>query len=174
VISLAPNLDDFPQIGEPQFQWLRNNGVPVQTLIDLDLRTINGVKAEDGRFEQGDGASWIILPEECDLVFWQPKSGEISTALGRVFAVGQDAAQNEWACAMGGSLSIFETPLDWLRASCKGIVVLDWSLAFERLRDVPRISVPEKLAITYQRHMKPARLPKFSIVKDDTKMEARA
>ena len=37
-------------------------------------------------------------------------------------------------------LNIFASPIDWLRARRDGICVIDWTRAFERLRDAPRIA----------------------------------
>lgn len=62
------------------------------------------------------------------------------------------------------ALNIFVDPLDWLRAKRDGIVVLDWTRAFDRLRDAPRIALAESLVPKYERYMRPAHMPKLFVI----------
>jgi hypothetical protein len=71
-----------------------------------------------------------------------------------------DASTYAFDCA----LNIFSSPLDWLRAERDGIVVIDWSRAFDRLRDAPRITIAEELLPLYRRQMKPRSMPELFVI----------
>ena len=61
-------------------------------------------------------------------------------------------------------LHIHASVLDWLVDSGRGIVVLRWDLAFDLLRDAPRIAIVEALLPTFQRAMRPGRLPELAVL----------
>lgn len=149
-----------------QLDWLVAQGVSLDVLFCfLPIRVARGT-AKGGRFwEEEDGQSFIVFPQETDTVFWSPVSGALVSEEGRAFALGQDVIDNPGTYALGGRLNIFADPLEWLRAECDGIVVIEWSRAFDRLRDCPRIAVAEPLLATYQKSMKPQRMPAVSVIK---------
>ena len=98
---------------------------------------------------------------------WCSGSGrpvELTTWSGRAFALGQAIIDEAATYSFDCSLNIFDDPLDWLRSRRDGIVVLDWTRAFDRLRDAPRIALAESLLPLYRRHMRPAHLPELSII----------
>ena len=145
--------------------WLLRQGVVVEAMDCL--RFAVGRRASDGRFENdpaGDG--WIVFPERDDVVFWHPFSGRLASWCGRVFAIGQDAIDNPGTYSFDCALNVFESPLDWLHAKGDGIVVLDWSRAFDRLRDCPRIAVAEPLLFQYRRSMNPMWMPDVLVLTD--------
>lgn len=160
---------DFPTIEFAQFDWLRRSGVPVEALIALmPLRHAIGVRAEDGHFDPDrSGADFLVFEQPGDLVFWQPRTGELATWCGRAFALGEDQITDATTYAFDKRLNIYASPLDWLRARCSGIVVVDWPKSFDRLRDAPRIALAETVAPQYRRYMKPARLPDVVVVTAD-------
>ena len=133
--------------------------------------TATGICAEDGRFEEGEGRPFLMFEEEYDFVFWQPRTGELATEMGRSFALGEELIDNPGTTALDQWLNIFADPLQWLQHERNGIVVLNWGDAFERLRDVTRIAVAETILSTYQKHMKPKHMPRLAVL---PKSETRA
>ncbi|WP_244602960.1 hypothetical protein [Mesorhizobium delmotii] len=126
----------------------------------LPILLARGERATDGRFEDVDtGPRWFVFEEAEDVVFWQPRTGQLATSMGRAFALGEDAIYNPGTFAFDNHLNIFADPLEWLRARRDGCIVLDWTRAFDRLRDCPRISVAEEVLLQYRRHMKPPHMP---------------
>ena len=103
----------------------------------------------------------VILVEDeagaIDCATWSLQTGsEITLMTVAGFALGEDQIGNPGVYSFGGSLRIYETPLEWLQSDRNGIVVLDWQKAFDRLRYVPKVTVPETLLHTYRQAMKPA------------------
>lgn len=156
----------YPAIEYDRFRWLHKAGVPLDVLMALlPIRFAVGRRASDGIFEDDEGGSaFLIFEEPEDVIFWQPKTGEIATAFNRAFALGEDVIYNPGTYSFDCHLNIFSDPLDWLRNRCDGCVVLDWSRAFDRLRDAPRIAISEDLLFLYKRHMRPPHLPEVSVI----------
>jgi hypothetical protein len=150
---------------QAQIDWLLSNGVTIPAMIHPQaILLARGVKAHDGRFEETpDGLPCLVFEEAEDEVFWQPRTGEFATSEGRAFALGEETIYDPCTYAFDCNLNIFASPLDWLRAKRDGCVVLDWSHPFDRLRDCPRIAVPENLLLEYRRHMKPPRMPELFV-----------
>jgi hypothetical protein len=46
---------------------------------------------------------------------------------------------------------------------------VDWTRAFDRLRDAPRIAIEEELLPLYRRFMKPARVPDLFVIAGERK-----
>ena len=141
--------------------------VSVMTLIRPEpMQIARGYKAHDGLFEPYPSDRWHAFPvsDVDDIVFWQKETGKIATWTGRAFALGEEIICEATTYSFGHALNIFSDPLDWLRARRDGIVVLDWNLAFDRLRDAPRIAVTEDILPLYRRHMKPSRTPPLLVI----------
>lgn len=155
----------FESLRQSHIDWLIAQGVPaIAIVMPYALEIARGIRAEDGIFEHDPvGTVWFVFNEPDDTIFWNPKTGEVATDLGRAFALGQDEIANPGATSLGQWLHVHESPLDWLRASRRGIVVLRWELAFEQLRDVERIAVPESLVSRYEKNMKP-KLPAVGVI----------
>ncbi|CAN7722191.1 hypothetical protein LJR007_003257 [Aminobacter sp. LjRoot7] len=107
---------------------------------------------------------WLAFEEHEDCVCWNPRHGKFATYANRVFALGQAAIDEAVTYSFDCALNVFDNPISWLRAKRDGIVVLDWTGTFDRLRDAPRIALAESLLPLYRRHMKPARTPELFIV----------
>lgn len=128
-----------------------------------------GIVGADGRFEPHDrGSRWLALeaPASDDVIVWQPQGKGPAGWSGRAFALGEEIIDRPETCSFDCSLNIFADPIDWLRARRDGIVILpsQWTLAFDRLRDVPRIAIAERLLPLYRRHMKPSHLPELRVI----------
>ncbi|MBB4478441.1 hypothetical protein [Rhizobium etli] len=136
------------------------------------IRLCHGFKA-NGRFEPDpSGPSWFVFVEAEDLVFWRPGTGELATWHGRAFAVNESAIDAASTFALGFSLNVFESPLDWLRAGRDGIIVLNWRFAFDKLRHCPRVAIAESLVPMYDRFMQPPRMPEVYILRRRTEAAA--
>jgi hypothetical protein len=146
----------------------RHAGIGVMSLARPQaMKVAVGDIAPDCRFEPNPRRErWFVFDEAeaDDIVFWQRQTGRLATWSGRAFALGQPAIDEAATYSFDCSLNIFDDPLDWLRSRRDGIVVLDWTRAFDRLRDAPRIALAERLLPIYRRHMRPAHLPELSII----------
>jgi len=161
----------YPDLGRyrrPQLDWFRSRGVSDEALRGPPLVLVaHGVKAADGCFEDdAAGEAWLAFPEADDVTYWQPLTREFATWNRRIFAIGQDAIDNPATFTFDACLNVFADPLDWLMANRDGCVIVDWSQAFDRLRDAPRIAIAESLLTKYRRHMKPPTGPEIYVLKD--------
>ncbi|MFT2210689.1 hypothetical protein ACLJYM_02250 [Rhizobium giardinii] len=146
--------------------WLTGNGVPMSAIIrPSPIRFARGHRAIDGRFEHDpNGYDWFVFSEATDLIFWRPGTDELATLDGRAFAINETMIDAASTYSFGHCLHVFESPLDWLRAARDGCVVVNWRLAFDRLRYCPRIAIAESLLPIYDRHMTPV-LPELFILR---------
>jgi len=151
---------------QAQLDWLRRSGIDVMALIKPSiLMATSGSRAPDGIFDyEPHGPKWLAFEEDDDAVFWQPRTGDLATYGGRVFALGQDIIDLPETYSFDCALNLFASPLQWLQAKRDGIVVIDWTSAFDRLRDVPRIAVAEGLLLQYRRHMRPRHMPELYVI----------
>lgn len=162
-----PNLARCCRLTQSHVAWLRMEGVPDEAMRGPPMLLVaRGRKAFDGAFEpDADGEEWLVFPEAQDCVFWQPRSGETALWNGRSFAIGEDKVHAAATFSFGHCLNIFADPLDLLRASRDGIVIVDWRQTFDRLRDVPRIAVVESLLDKLEQHLQPPRLPEVFVLR---------
>jgi hypothetical protein len=129
----------WASIGWRQFRWLADHGAKIGALIDLDLKTIRGTVGADGRFDEDvTGEMFLVIEEADDFIFWQPRSGQIGRWRGRAFAMNETAVIAASTYAFDNHLKVHADPLAWMRDNCDGIVVVDWTQAFDRLRYAPR------------------------------------
>lgn len=151
---------------QEKLSWLVKQGVPITAMIrPAPLMITTGFKAEDGVLEySAEGETWIAFEQQEDFVFWQPRTDAIATFANRAFALGEETIGDPATYAFDCALNIFASPLEWLLARRDGIVLLDWTRAFDRLRDVPRIALAEALLPLYRRYMQPARMPELFII----------
>lgn len=152
--------------GQVDLDWLIGEGISTTALVLPSAMMIAaGSIARDGLFEHDEiGERWLAFEEADDFVFWQPRRDQLATYANRAFALGEAAVDNPGTYAFDCALNIFAGPLDWLREERDGIVVLDWSRAFDRLRDAPRIAIAETLLPVFRHHMKPARMPAVTVL----------
>jgi len=151
---------------QEQIDWLLSQGISPWAIIrPSPIKTCHGGRAKDGRFDERiEGPNWFIFEEETDLVFWQPRTGEIATDAGRSFALGEELIDNPGTTALHQYLNIYSDPLTLLQNDRRGIVVIDWTNAFDRLREVPRVAVSASLLPTYKKFMRPRRIPTLAVL----------
>lgn len=173
-MSKPPDLSRYPTIDWTQYRRLLDLGVPAPVLAELmPIRVVQGVCAGDGRLEEAEaGEAFLAFEEANDIVLWCPGTGELTSWCAHAFALGEDNILNAGTYAFDNHLTIHADALDWLRDRCRGIVVLRWELAFDMLRDAPRIAVAERLLPLYRRHMTPRRLPEPAVLADDRRHAA--
>jgi len=68
-----------------------------------------------------------------DLAAWEPASFHIASWLGRAFAISEQQIEAPHL----EPLPVWRSPLEWLRAGRRGIVILRPEIAWLRLADVP-------------------------------------
>ena len=158
------------------FNWFATQGVPRQTLMRMiGLHTVRGTRGADGRLDPDpNGQEFLAFREESadDLVFWCPRTNEFASLRGRAFALGEDNVADSTTYQFDAHLHVHADVLSWLRDEGRGIVVTDWSRAFDRLRDVPRVAVAERLLPFYREAMKPKRLPELSVIASPVRLAA--
>jgi hypothetical protein len=159
---------EFPTLlplRQAAIDWLLSRGItPAAIGNPTAIMQAKGARAPDGRFDPDDaGAQWLAFRESTDAIFWRPNTSELAWDTGRAFCLGEDLIDSPATTAFGRYLSIFASPLAWLQHERKGIVVLRWELAFDRLRDVQRIAVAEELLPADRKAMRP-RLPTLAVL----------
>jgi len=148
-----------PKLTEEQIAWLWRSGVSYGS--DSFIRQSDRVVffAEGGRpTKDGNAASFFFVDElkdEGDLAFqqaavplldedhlfaWQPRHGLLAPWLGQPWCMGLQP----FSWISDGIVTIHQSPLEWLRASRSGIVILDWQRARWELAELPlQASSPE-------------------------------
>jgi hypothetical protein len=115
-------------------EWFRRRGVPI-TALGLPLAVMtHAVWFDRCRFEfeacrpSGEPQRAIVFPalnefgDLADLVAWHPKSNALATWLGRVVVLGEEQI---FGPRLGEPLVVHPSPLEWLKASREGVVVVD-------------------------------------------------
>ena len=131
-----------------QVRWLLAQGVPVEALahdpnfLAMALATAQVVFDEHAPSfnwrepgdDDGEGAICILarnrFGEVADVVAWSPRSGHVATHYGRLSVLG---GQHVFGPRLSGPLVVHATPLEWLRAGRRGVVVIEPSRARDAL-----------------------------------------
>lgn len=160
---IYPRLSAWPIVSHDRLKRYATTDRPCR--FHEPVRAATGFCASDGRFEPDPhGVTWLVFPQLRDVVFWNPASGQLLDWNGKSFALGEDVIEEATTFAIGYSLNIFADPVSWLRSGCDGIVVMDWSQAFDRLRYAPRVAVEASILQKYQKSMQPQRMPKVFVI----------
>lgn len=78
-----------------------------------------------------------------DLVAWSPRSSAIGTRLGVAFALGEEHVGVDGLGTTGLPIPVHRTPLNWLRANRRGLVIVDWEKAAYELRGLLLVAEDE-------------------------------
>jgi hypothetical protein len=144
-------------------RWLLGQGVPFDSLY--------GVKAAWVTF---DGAGFDFDPvmtgspvlifrcadngDTPDLCAWSIRHNKLATWRGAGFCIGDVGQCFNPATYFDGGLRIHRGPLDWLRAGCEGIVILQPKLCYPYLKNARRvICTDETVANLVHKHNRPRR-----------------
>ena len=114
------------------------------------------------------GRPAIIVPvfdggELVDLTATSLETRHTTTRLGVASVLGQEAIDRAW---IGETcVHLFGDPIEWVRNRCRGVVVLDWSVARFALADLPAIACDtEFLAKKFDRALQaPLRVPQLFV-----------
>ena len=158
--------DELLPIWPEHVEALRAHGIGLgQIFQPMPIRTVQGVIAEDGRFDlDDDGVSLLcFLEPDGDIVAWDMERGTLGSWDG-AFCLGQAALADPATCFLGGCLNIFADVFTFLHYRDRGIVVIDWSRAWSQLDSFPRIAVTPALIDTYRRHMVPPAEPELFVL----------
>ena len=166
----------LPVIPQAMIDYLLDRGVEPLALgsgANWPLKGARGVYASDGWFDPVEfGSACYAVPIDdgdgvIDVAFWDARTGDTGRLLRCGFALGEQQINNPGTCSLGGHLKIHASPLDWLRSGRDGIFVLDWGLAFDRLRCCPRVAVHQSVLSAYRSAMKSPHLPRLFVMTDD-------
>lgn len=128
-------------MNQRQLDWLlKTERIPSDALVHPSCITINDT-----------GALYFLE----DDVSWHPKTG--------TFMGGPILGDIDGHNFNVGPLVIHPSPLDYLRARRRGIVVTCWPGIFDYLRDLPAVSVHSSLRDKYDQFAtRPLRLPEVT------------
>jgi hypothetical protein len=95
--------------------------------------------------------------EVTDLVAWDPVTGLLASWRGQAFCLGDvDNVLNTATYFDGCALWVHETPLEWLLAERRGVVILRPELCSAYLAHAPRLAVPTfDFALKVKRWLQP-------------------
>lgn len=164
---------------------LHGLGVSRLTAANLKCRgqarwgVVRAGAGEDGLFLPGEGETHLLLPVEMDgalidLVAFRsstPSDWILRTGLGWALGMDRGLGPHTW----GDPPTVHETPLDWLRADCSGICVLDWSAPeLHSLKGLARLAcATDGLRSTLRRHLtRDPNLPELFTVSRGTERKA--
>ena len=165
--------------GPPLLQRLRQLGVEQQTIARMGDRhffggTHRAIDVGDGLYSPSeDGAPHLILPvfEDCELVdlvaFTSDKPLAWLLRLGVGWSLGllDGFERHSWQ----DEVKLWASPLDWLRAGCDGLCILDWTAPeVLDLARLPNIRCQDKrLAMLLSEALsRPYQLPNISYYED--------
>jgi hypothetical protein len=129
---------------QSQIDWFLAQGVTIQQLTQPSAPIV----------ENRSGTSWLYFYE--DDALWQPKTGDIFSSWN--WCLGHQNVEPD------KSVTIHASPLDWLRDNRQGIVIIDWSQAFDMLYRLPFVRLPAALRDQYDEAMQMPKLPELEIV----------
>lgn len=154
---------------------LNRLGVSSSTIADLRRQhwgwgVVNASAGDDGLYLPGSGEPHLVLPviengDLIDLVAFRSATPErwlLRTGQGWALGLERGLEPHTWHPETLLSCN----PLDWLRADCEGLCVLDWGAPETHyLVGVPHLecSTPELAGLLRGALSKPVRLPTISI-----------
>jgi hypothetical protein len=94
-----------------------------------------------------------------DLVAWEPASFHIASWLGRAFAISEQQIEAPHL----EPLPVWRSPLEWLRAGRRGIVILRPEIAWSRLADVPVLAETVEDGLELRRLLSPPLKPRIFV-----------
>jgi len=153
-------------LGHPEdelIRWLLDQRVSEQAMMRPYCIGGGRVRFQEQQFEiDTDGEAVITFrAEDCgeviDLIAYQPSSGKVGTLRGYGFCLGDaDDVLNTATYFDGGMLWVHETPLQWLLAGRRGIVIVRRDFCNAYLAHSQRLAFPTvEFASKVERWMQP-------------------
>ena len=128
--------DEGGALDQRAIDWLLANGVTIATIaMPWAVRSARVTFEPSGRYRPcpGLGNYAYILPVFddgiVDLVAWSPKDDRLATRLGSGGALGQGQLGIDGVGTTDRPLPVWRSPLDWLRAGRRGVVIADPAVA---------------------------------------------
>jgi hypothetical protein len=127
---------------------LESMGIPPDALADPILVVSSNVNFDGNRFEfehhhhryDEEGVHALVFlvinpwDEAIDIVAWSPSLGKLATWLGRAWALGQETIWHP-RLTDHGAMSVHRTPVGWLKARRRGLVLVRPAAAAHYLDD---------------------------------------
>jgi hypothetical protein len=164
---------------DDEIWWLLQRGVTEDALTSSWSVTATSARFEDKGFcADPDGERALIFRAEdrgepIDLIAWQPRSNKLATLLGVGFCIGdleQTFCPSSWFA--GGGLHIHRSPLEWLLAERRGIVIAQPRYVHAYLKNCPRlICTDHALASDLNNWLKPPRRTAKIFIRTDTQKD---
>jgi len=144
--DIEERFDRLPSLRWSEFERFLNGGTPARALVYPELPGRARVVFFPDRplfdFAEDVGGDAVVSAfvflardesgDPCDLVAWAPGEARVAAWLGRASMLGLDQLWQP-RLMQEGALPVCETPLEWLRAERRAVVILDptrarWSL----------------------------------------------
>ncbi len=149
---------------QTELSWLKDQGVSCEAMMHRWPIGACNVRFDDRYFDldEAGGRAFTIAVidggEIIDIAAWQPSTHQLASWLDNAFAIEQDAIFNPATYAFGGALHVHRTPIEWLRAGRRGIVILRPDLAHAYLAQRDRLAFEdESFARLVKRWIQPPR-----------------
>jgi hypothetical protein len=169
---------DANEAGTPDnatIRWLLDQSVTIEAMTaPLSILTGHVVYQPAGTYIPNTfGEFACILPAFdgeglADLVAWSPRSGRIASRLGIAALLGEGQAERAATNLAGAPLPVWRTPLDWLRAARRGVVIVDRPRAAHLLGGLSVFTDDAALA----RDLRGLRVPAPRVITADMRMAA--
>ena len=124
--------DEGAALNQEAIDWLLASGVTIDTVATpWAVRSARVTFEPTGRYRPcpGLGEFAYVLPliddGIVDLVAWSPKNDRLASRLGRGGALGQGRLGIEGVGTTDRPLPVWRSPLNWLRAGRRGVVIAD-------------------------------------------------
>jgi hypothetical protein len=145
---------------DDELLWLLDEGVDESALWPISGARVH---FEAGTFylDNSGERALCFRAEDCgeviDLIAWHPDTGKLASWRGQAFCLGDvDDIFNPATYFSGDALRVHATPLDWLLADRKGIVIVRPDLAPAYLANCRRIRCSKKAhAYSLEKWVKP-------------------
>ena len=142
-------LHDVAEVSTPStaaIRWLDTQGVAIETIYRrAAIGTAYVCFQPTGRYTPvvtGEFAfifACQTMDGVSDLAAWQPSTGRLMTRLGAVGVLGQREAEDARDDINARPVRVWRTPLNWLRAGRRGVVIIDREIGAYILSDLPVI-----------------------------------
>ena len=171
-MSVYSDYASLDLIKPPQMNLLKSHGINSHAFSHPDcLCMARGFCSSKGYFDAGESGdvhfaflSRNKFGDEIDIVYWNPKTGDLATEYNRTFALGEEQIGDPWLCANSGRLKVHPSPWEWLINGKKGIVIVREEIAFDNLRYIPKLCVKEtSFGERIEKMIQPRSMPKIFV-----------
>ena len=137
-LDVEERFDRLPSLRWSEFERFLKSGVPARALVYPELPARARVVLfpdrplfdfADDVGDDGAAPAFVFVARDefgdaCDLVAWAPGEARVAAWLGRASMLGLECLRAP-RIVYDGALPVCETPLEWLRAERRAVVILD-------------------------------------------------